>query len=262
MVSADVRARFFEALDRENGSISGAARAVGVNRATAFGWAREAGVRGRGTAGKGRHPGRVEYDQLRAAGVRRRDAAQQVGVNERTARDWDHGVRKSAHARVYANGRRIDYKTGVTTLVSGAAASSVAAVEAVLDPRFLTVVERELIADLRREGQSLRAIGRALGRPASTVKREIDARSVDGVYRPHRAERAWEGSPAVRGLRWRWSLMPPSPGTLPAPQTNSRPAAHDVARPFVRPEGSGRPLAARPRQRAGCKNQPRVIFTF
>ncbi|MFN8077157.1 MAG: IS30 family transposase [Kineosporiaceae bacterium] len=69
-----------------------------------------------------------------------------------------------------------------------------AAVEAVLHPRFLTVAERETIADMRRAGRSLRAIGRALGRPASTVKREVDARSVEGEYRPHRAQRAWASS--------------------------------------------------------------------
>jgi IS30 family transposase len=40
----------------------------------------------------------------------------------------------------------------------------------------------------------LRAIGRALGRPASTIKREIDTRSVEGVYRPHRAQRSWAAS--------------------------------------------------------------------
>jgi transposase, IS30 family len=119
-----------------------------------------------------------------------------VGVNERTARDWDHGVRKNAHARIYPDGRRVDYKTGVTTLVPDTPAPSLAAVEADLHPRFLTVIERELIADLHRAGQSLRAIGRALGRPASTVKRELDARSVDGVYRPHRAQRGWAASRA------------------------------------------------------------------
>jgi IS30 family transposase len=83
--------------------------------------------------------------------------------------------------------------TGVITIVAPAE-PSVTAVEAELHPRFLTVAERELIADMRREGRSLRAIGRALGRSASTVKREIDARSVDGTYRPHQAQRAWAKS--------------------------------------------------------------------
>jgi IS30 family transposase len=110
-------------------------------------------------------------------------------VNLRTARDWDHGIRKIGDARLHPNGRRIDYKTGVTTFVG--VSSSLAAAEKHLHSRFLTLTERETIADLHRQGQSLRAIGRALGRPASTVKREIDARSADGVYRPYRAHRAW-----------------------------------------------------------------------
>lgn len=190
----DLKARFFEALDRENGSVSGAARVVGVNRATAFGWARKAGVRGRGKTGTSGHPGRAEYDRLRACGVRRRDAAAQVGVHERTARDWDRGIRKIGNARLHADGRRIDYTTGMTSIVAVTPASSLAAVEAELHSRFLTVTERELIADMRREGRSLRAIGRELGRPASTVKREVDARAVDGVYQPQRAQRAWAQS--------------------------------------------------------------------
>jgi IS30 family transposase len=189
-----LKARFFEALDRENGSVTGAARAVGVNPHTAAGWAGKAGVRGRGKPGAGGHRGRAEYDRLRASGVRRRDAAARVGVHERTARDWDRGIRKIGNARLHPDGRRIDYTTGMTSTVAATSAPSVAAVEAGLHPRFLTVTERELIADMRREGRSLRAIGRALGRPASTVKREIDTRAVDGVYQPHRAQRAWAGS--------------------------------------------------------------------
>jgi transposase, IS30 family len=113
VVSEELRAGFFEALDRENGSISGAARVVGVNRATASGWARKVGVRGRGKTGTAGHPGRAEYDRLRASGVRRRDAAAQVGVHERTARDWDRGIRKIGDARLHSDGRRIDYKTSV-----------------------------------------------------------------------------------------------------------------------------------------------------
>lgn len=105
-------------MDRESGNISGAARAVGVDRNTAFGWARKAG-----------------------------------------------------NARLYADGRRIDYETGVTTIVAPVSAASLAAVEADLHPRFLTVVEREAIADLRGQNASLRAIGRVLGRPPSTIKR-------------------------------------------------------------------------------------------
>jgi transposase, IS30 family len=112
----------------------------------------------------------------------------------RTAQDWDHGWRKQGHVRIHDDGRLIDYKTGVITTVAASSAPSLATIEADLHPRFLTVTERELIADLHRAGHSLRAIGRALGRPASTIKREIDARAVDGAYRPHRAQRAWAES--------------------------------------------------------------------
>lgn len=190
MVSAELRERFFEALNGAHGSITAAAGAVGVNRNTAFGWARKAGVRGHGKSGTGGHPRRAEYHVLRESGVSRREAAVCVGVNVRTARDWDAGVRKIGNARLHPDGRRIDYKTGVTTFV---ATSSVplTAVEAVLDPRFLTLLEREQIADLVRAGDSLRAIGRQLGRPASTIKRELDTYTVNGVYRPHAAHRAW-----------------------------------------------------------------------
>jgi IS30 family transposase/transposase-like protein len=192
---ADVKQRFFEALDREDGSISAAARAVGMSRNTAYVWARAAGVKGRGKPGAGPHPGRARYDELRAAGVPRRQAAAEVGVHERTAEDWDRGIRKINGKRLHPDGRMIDYKTGVITTVEQHGAP-LAAVEAVLHRRFLTIAEREAIADMRRHGESLRAIGRALGRPASTVKRELDARSVEGEYHPHRAQRAWAASRA------------------------------------------------------------------
>jgi len=196
VVSEELKAWFFQVLERD-GNISAAARLVGVNGNTAFGWARRAGVRGRGVPGHGRHPGRVEYERLRREGLARRHAAARVGVNERTARDWDHGVRKSGRARLYPDGRRIDYKTGVTTYVDMTRRSpTITALEVQLHSRYLTLLEREKIADLRRQGLSLREIGRQLGRPASTVKRELDNRSVGGSYRPYAAQRAWAAARA------------------------------------------------------------------
>ena len=47
--------------------------------------------------GRRRHPRRGEYEQLRAQGVPQRRAAEQVGVNQRMARDWDQGVKKSSN---------------------------------------------------------------------------------------------------------------------------------------------------------------------
>lgn len=187
----ELKEAFFVALDRVDGSVAAAARVVGANRHTAASWARKAGIRGRGRPGNGPHPRREEYEQLRASGMRRGEAAAHIGVNIRTAEDWDKGIRQIGHSRLYPDGRRIDYNTGMTTPLTAAA---LPALEAELHPRFLTVKEREVIADLRRGGASLRAIGRVLGRPASTIKRELDARSHEGRYQPYAAQRAWAAS--------------------------------------------------------------------
>ncbi|WP_407917755.1 IS30 family transposase [Kitasatospora sp. NE20-6] len=74
---------------------------------------------------------------------------------------------------------------GVTTAPVG-----LTALEKQLHPRFLTLAEREEIRDLHTAGRSLRAIGRTLGRPASTVKRELDANFGNDGYQPYAAHRA------------------------------------------------------------------------
>ncbi|KSZ56904.1 integrase [Rhodococcus pyridinivorans KG-16] len=191
MVSAGLKDRFFEALDREDGNVSAAARSVGLSHNTAFGWMRRAGLRGRGKPGTTGHSERDRYDELRGAGVSRSEAAAQVGVHVRTAQDWDKGIRKIGNSRLHPDGRTIDYNTGVITVRDSAGEPSLARLEARLHPRFLTLTEREQIADLHRDGASLREIGRRLGRAASTIKREVDSYSVRGAYRPHQAHRTW-----------------------------------------------------------------------
>jgi transposase, IS30 family len=191
VVSVELKAKFFEVFDVV-GSTTVAAREVGVNANTASGWVRKAGRRSARRGGSGPHPGRGEYERLRREGMSRARAAKHVGVNVRTARDWDRGVRKSRGSRTYPDGRRVGYKAGMTTIVS--LEPSVSALEAVLHPRFLSLTERESIADLRRAGAGLREIARALGRPASTIKREIDARSSQGSYHAYEAQRSWARS--------------------------------------------------------------------
>jgi hypothetical protein len=185
---AGLRERFLTRLDVV-GNVTVVARELGVNRKTAFGWARKAGRSSERLPR--RHPGQDEYERLRVTGVARRAAARQVGVNERTAKDWDWGVKESRSSRTYADGRRVDYTAGTVTMCGVTTAPvGLTALEKQLDPRFLTLAERERIRDLRVTGQSLRAIGRALGRPASTVKREIDANSGSEGYQPYAAHRA------------------------------------------------------------------------
>src|SRR5690606_14152339 len=86
------------------------------------------------------------------------------------------------------DGRRVDYATGRTTMES--MTSPPPAIPEQVGSRLLSLAEREKIADLSRLKWSLRAIGRELGRPASTIKRELDARTrADGLYLPHAAHR-------------------------------------------------------------------------
>jgi IS30 family transposase len=60
---------------------------------------------------------------------------------------------------------------------------------AMLEYAHLAAAERDRIADLRADGLSLRAIGRALGRAASTIARELRRNALDsGGYRPHVAD--------------------------------------------------------------------------
>jgi IS30 family transposase len=188
--AAEIKEKFFGILDRV-GSVSVAAREAGVNRSTAFGWTRRVGRR---SAPPSRpHPRRGEYELLRKQGVARRRAAEQVGINVRTAKDWDRGVRKTRGSRTYPDGRWVDYNTGVSTQLT--VPPSLTALDKELHSRFLTLAERETIADMRRVGHSLNAIGRALGRSASTIKREIDNHAaLDGVYRAYAAHRAWAAS--------------------------------------------------------------------
>jgi IS30 family transposase len=109
-------------------------------------------------------------------------------VHRRTAQDWDKGIRKIGHVRLHGDGRRVDYASGVITYEPVPPA-----LEAVLDPRFLTLEEREQIADLLAGGASIRAVAAALGRPASTVSRELarnaDPERPEASYRPYAAHR-------------------------------------------------------------------------
>ena len=175
----ELRARFFKALDREGGSVSAAARAVGVNTNTAYGWARKAGSGGRGRAGT--LGMQAVFHRLRASLMSRRAAAVEVGVRLCTAQDWESGWHKEGHVRIHDNGPQIDYNTGMTTIRTAAPGPSL-------------IAEPETIADLRRQHVSLRAIGRQLSWPASTIERELDVCSRDGIYRSHAAQRAWARS--------------------------------------------------------------------
>ena len=181
---------FFIVLDRV-GSVSVAARNVGFPVATCFQWANAAGVATRRPG----HGKRDEFLRLRAAGSSRRHAAAKVGVHSRTGEEWDQGIRKSNGRRIYPDGRIVDYKRGVTTFTAPATPAApapspgLAQLQKPISSRYLSLPEREHIRDLSRAGSSLRSIARAVGRPASTISREITRNTGPVGYQPYAAHR-------------------------------------------------------------------------
>ena len=116
---------------------------------------------------------RQEFARLIARGVNNSEVCRLVGVNRRTGTRWRFGRTVTSSSGAELHYPSMD--TTSTTCLSG---------------RFLSEDERVVIADRVRAGASLRAIGRELGRPASTISREV-ARNRDeaGLYRPFTAHR-------------------------------------------------------------------------
>jgi len=179
----------------ERGNVSAVARELGFVRVTCYKWAHQAGI----FTGKNVDAKREEFARLRAAGLTRAQAAAQVGVDARSALDWDKGTRVFYGGRVYPDGRVVRYRPGQilaavksprTTYVQGERVD-LARVERVIHPRFLSLLERERLRDLHRAGMSLRAIAAELGRSPSTISREL-ARNTTSArgYLPHTAHRA------------------------------------------------------------------------
>jgi len=113
---------------------------------------------------------REEYFRLMREGYSHKEACRIVGINPVTGRRWRLGRNASSGTPA----------APPVSALYGPAISS----------RYLSEDERIRIADLLREGLSVRSIAAQLGRSPSTVSREVrrnrDPRS--GVYRPHAAQ--------------------------------------------------------------------------
>src|SRR5450631_2930429 len=114
------------------------------------------------------------YVQLIGQGITNSQACRIVGINRKTGNRWRYG-RSVANAA----GEILHY---APVKIVPAKPRSL---------RYLCEDERVMIADLLAAGDGACAIGRELGRAASTISREIrHNRDKDGRYRPHHAERA------------------------------------------------------------------------
>ena len=183
---------FFDLFGRL-GSATDAAAQLGLNRNTCYGWIQKAGLARKRVD----QPSREDFRRLREAGQSRRDAARALGIHPTTAGEWDTGVRKTGKGRVYPDGRVVDYKQGVSSFDTPSgqpartASPGLAALQKAIAPRYLSLQERENIRDLLAAGKSQRKIAAALGRPASTVSREIARNSSPATgYQPYAAQRS------------------------------------------------------------------------
>lgn len=128
--------------------------------------------------GRGRPSGgmlveeREWFGRLIAQGVSNSEACRIVGVDRKTGTRWRYG-----RTVVNKAGDSVHYLA-----VSGAQPHP--------HPRYLSLNERTMIADLHREGVSVRGIADQLGRAASTISRELRRGGDDrGRYLPATAQR-------------------------------------------------------------------------
>lgn len=111
---------------------------------------------------------REAFARLIAEGVPSARACREVGINVCTGKRW-------------RNGRRLRSGQGVLELPPVITARSG---PRCYSPRYLSEDERIRLADLRREGHTLRRIATLMGRGASTISRELRA-GADNAGRYH-----------------------------------------------------------------------------
>ena len=91
------------------GSINQAAKANGISHGLARRLLVDRGLVSKDRQSYGKAQARVRFVELLEAGWSASRAAREVGVSERTARDWRDGIRKIGNTRVRADGTVIHY---------------------------------------------------------------------------------------------------------------------------------------------------------
>ena len=227
MYTAEEKAEFFRLLSIR-GNVSAVARELGYVRVTCYKWAHQAGI----FTGKDVSDQRREFLRLRSEGVSRRQAAEQAGVDKRSAQDWDKGIRQFYGGRVYPDGRVVKYRSAEilanvknprNTYGHSDSQGALERLERSISARYLSLTEREQIHDLKITGLSIRQIGHRLGRSPSTISRELRRNATTALgylpYSAHRIAASRRRRPkarklecrgrlrhyVVQGLRRRWS---------------------------------------------------------
>lgn len=171
----------------KTGSINRAAKAAGVSHGRARRVLVARGLVCQEHRPVGKPGARERFQELLAQGWSATRAAREVGVNERTARDWRDGVRKVGNTRVHPDGTVIDYTTGARYTQP---VNTTTGINSATTSRYLSLPERLAIADDLVNGLTFTAIANTINRHKSSVSREVHAHSVDGLYLPYHADRA------------------------------------------------------------------------
>jgi IS30 family transposase len=189
---SDVDTAAVSAVFLATGSINAAAKACGISHGVARRFLVAQGLVSAVRQSRGKAQAKRRFFELLAAGWSASRAAREVGVHERTARDWRIGVRKVGNTRVFADGTVINYTTATRYTQPVKTDNSVCAVAGVPDisGRYLSLTDRLAIGDGLHTGQTLTAIAARIGKRTSTVSREVRIRSVEGLYLPYRAHTA------------------------------------------------------------------------
>jgi IS30 family transposase len=170
------------------GSINAAAKAAGVSHASARKMLVAAGLVSPQRQARGKPAAKARFLELLGQGWSTARAAREVGVHERTARDWRDGIRQVGNTRVYPDGRVIDYSSG--SRYTRSVTMTAPADAPVPAGRYLSLADRLAIADGLTIGKSMTAIAGGIGKSVSSVSREIDRHSVAGLYLPYQADQA------------------------------------------------------------------------
>lgn len=169
------------------GSVNQAAIAAGLSHSAARRILVEAGAIVAETTPRGgdKAAAKQRFLELIGQGWSSARAARDVGVNERTGREWRKGVRRSGNKRIYPDGTVVDSGSGTrykTSMIDPAGP--------VVSSRHLSLEDRLAIADRLINKQTITQIAAAIGKHKSTVSREVARHSVEGVYLPYQAHRA------------------------------------------------------------------------
>ncbi|WP_410651700.1 IS30 family transposase [Amycolatopsis sp. cmx-4-54] len=130
---------------------------------------------------------RRTYLDLVAQGMGTAEACRMVGINRRTGHRWRQGRASQAGRQA---GRPSAPPPRPSVPESPATVNPPAGGRAAPSTRFLSQDERLLIADLARAGHGPREIGRRIGRPASTISRELHRNTdpASSEYLPYSAQ--------------------------------------------------------------------------